>query len=187
MNTAQWSDDAFAGYVAGMLDGEGNIEIHPDECGIRVRIANTFRPALEAIANRLPYGTIEEYARKGNLRRLYNFRVSNAHDCRELLTLTRPYLIIKAAAADAALGVIAAMQARMDALDDRNRRVLAELSKGRLQREVAVDFGISQALVSRIKSGHLRPTEIARLNARQGLKKFIRPKDQIFRLHGDPS
>lgn len=75
----------------------------------------------------------------------------------------------------------------MQARDERNQKILALISKGVFQKDIAIEFGISQSLVSRIKSGHTWPTEIAKFNARRGLKKGIRPSDQIFRLHGDPS
>ena len=183
-----WSHDAFWGYVAGFLDGEGCIEINKAECGIRVRLANTFRPTLDAIHARLGYGRIEEYRRPASkdYRRLFCYAVSNAPDVEHFLLNTRPFASIKAEKADRALEIIAGQRARMEALDARNRAVLAEIAKGRMQRDIAVDFGISQALVSRIKVGHTWPTEIARFNARRGLKKGVKPSDQLFRLHGSP-
>lgn len=183
-----WTDDAFAGYLAGFLDGEGCIEINPNECGIRLRLANTHRPTLDAIHNRLGYGRVEEYRRpsNSNYKRLYCFAVSSAPDVERFLTLVRPMISIKADKADRALDIIRRQRERMADLDRRNAAVLAAVQSGRLQSEVAAEFGISQSLVSRIKAGHTWPKEIERFNARRGLKKGMRPSDQIFRLHGAP-
>jgi hypothetical protein len=181
-----WTDETFAAYVAGFMDGEGSIEIHPQECGVRIRIANIYLPALSGIRERLGFGKVEAYKRPAKFKQLYAYCCSNATDCRSLLVTVRPYLTVKAKRADYALEVIARMQARMDALDTRNRSVLEMINSGARQIDVARQFGVSQALISRIKSGHTWPCEIKQLNARRGLKKFIRPKDAIFRLHGEP-
>lgn len=183
-----FSTDAFLGYLAGFLDGEGCIEINKDECGIRLRLANTHRPTLDAIHARLGYGRVEEYRRPANknYRRLFCYAVSSAPDVERFLLSVRPYISIKAEKADLALEIIRRQRARMEALDQRNAAVLAALKSGRMQKDVAAEFNISQALVSRIKSGHTWPKEIERFNARRGLKKGIRPSDQVFRLHGLP-
>lgn len=188
MNIADFPDVAFAAYLAGFLDGEGSIEIHPQECGTRIRIANTFKPVLDGFHARLGIGRVEKYHRPAgkNFQPLFAFSVSNAHDCRTVLTLTRPFLHVKAERADYALAVIERMQQRMNDLDARNREILAAINAGEMQKDIGRRFGISPSLVSRIKLGHTWPCEIARLNGRKGLKKGCRPKDMIFRLHGDP-
>lgn len=55
-----WPNEAFAAYVAAMIDGEGHIEIIA-ACSVRVRIANTIRPTLEAMRARLERARV--YAR----------------------------------------------------------------------------------------------------------------------------
>lgn len=187
MQITDFSNESFAAYFAGLLDGEGSIEIHPKECGTRIRIANTNRCVLVSICRRLGIGRVEQYRnRPAHHQPLYAFCVSNAHDCRTVLKITEPYLQIKTKRAAYALKVIGRMQERMDALDERNRQIIEAIKKGEMQCVIASRFGISQAMVSRIKCGHTWPCEIARLNAKKGLKKFVRPKDAIFRLHGDP-
>jgi hypothetical protein len=188
MHIRDFSADTFAGYLAAFLDGEGCIEIQTNDCGVRLRLANTHRATLEGIHERLGYGRVEEYRRQANAgyRPLYCFAVSSAPDVERFLLLTRPYIQIKAEKADRALAIIAAQRERMEALDARNRAVLNRVNGGAMQKDVAREFGISQSLVSRIKSGHLWPTEIAKFNARRGLKKGMRPSDQLFRLHGEP-
>ncbi len=57
-----WTDDAFAGYLAAMIDGEGNIELI-GTYSVRIRIANTIRPTLDAIVERMGCGRVVEYAR----------------------------------------------------------------------------------------------------------------------------
>ncbi|MDG6938498.1 MAG: hypothetical protein JRN42_08200 [Nitrososphaerota archaeon] len=189
MSMLSFGDDAFAGYLAGFLDSEGCIEISKEECGIRIRLANTHRPTLDAIHERLGFGRIEEYRRpqKSHYKRLFIYAVSNAPDVERFLRLVRPYVSIKAEKADRALAIIGIQRQRMEDLDERNRQVLALIDEGVLQKEIAKRFNISQSLVSRIKSGHTWPTEINRFNARRGLKKGMRPSDQVFRLHGEPS
>jgi hypothetical protein len=56
-----WSDEAFAGYLAAMIDGEGHIEI-PGTNAVRVRIANTVKPTLGAMALRLGFGRARQAA-----------------------------------------------------------------------------------------------------------------------------
>lgn len=176
----------FWSYVAGFMDGEGCIEIHPAEVGMRIRIANTHLPALEYIRDGVGFGSVQHYRRSAKFRQLYAYAISNMTDCKRFLEKVRPFLIVKAARADYAMQIIGRAEERMADLDKRNASILEQVLAGRKQSDIAAEFGISQALVSRIKSGHTWPGEIARFNARRGLKKNIRPKDAVFRLHGDP-
>ena len=183
-----WSADAFNGYLAGFLDGEGCIEINKDECGIRLRLANTHRPTLDAMCRRLGFGRVEEYGGRAErgYKRLFCYAISSAPDVERFLLTVRPFMSIKAEKADYALSIIRRQRERMDELDGRNKAVLDAIAAGRMQKDIAAEFGISQSLVSRIKCGHTWPKEIERFNARRGLKKGMRPSDQVFRLHGLP-
>ncbi len=184
-----FSNDAFAGYLAGFLDGEGCIEINKDECGIRLRLANTFRPTLDALLERLGYGRVEEYRRPKNkkYKRLFCYAISSAPEVEKFLLLVNPYLFNKSEKAQQALAIIGRQRDRMNALDARNSAIVSRIANGAKQSELAKELNISQSNISRIKSGHTWPTEIARFNARRGLKKGMKPSDQIFRLHGNPS
>ena len=183
MNIAGFSEDAFAGYVAALLDGEGSIEIHPKECGIRIRIANTFKPVLDAICERLGYGRVEAYPKRPTLP-LFAYRTSNAHDCRALLTFCRPFIQIKADRADRALQIISRMQDRADEVFARNREILAGLARGERQTVIALRVGVTQSYVSYVKTHGLVGSD--RLNPKRSLKARTRPSEALFTNHGLP-
>ncbi len=120
MNIKDFSDDAFAGYLAAFLDGEGCIEINVDECGVRLRLANTYRPTLDAMCARLEMGRVEEYRGRSapHHKRIYCYAVSSAPDVERFLLIVRPYLTIKTEKADRALTIIGHQRKRMEELDD---------------------------------------------------------------------
>jgi hypothetical protein len=184
MDIKQFSDESFAGYLAGLLDGEGSIEIHPKECGVRVRIANTFKAVLDDIQSRLGYGRVQAYPKRPTLP-LFVLCTSNAHDSRALLTFCRPYMQIKATRADKALAVITAMQGRSDAVEARNRAILAAIDAGETQTSIAERFGVTQPFVSYVKSRKTHGIG-TRLNPRRSLKKGSPPSAELFTKHGQP-
>lgn len=186
MEIAQYSQEAFTAYVAGMLDGEGYIEIDRRLNSIRIRIASTYLQVLHDIHQRMGIGNVHPYKRPAHYRPLSVYTTTNAADSGTLLRMCRPYLQIKAARADEALEIIGRMQRRVDDLDARNRLILEAIAAGELQKDIGKRFDLSQTAVSRIKLGHTWQCEIDRLNARRGVKKGLKPSDAIFRLHGLP-
>ena len=103
----------FWSYVAGFMDGEGCIEIHPAEVGMRIRIANTHLPALEYIRDGVGFGSVQHYRRSAKFRQLYAYAISNMTDCKRFLEKVRPFLIVKAARADYAMQIIGRAEERM--------------------------------------------------------------------------
>lgn len=182
-----WPDDAFAGYLAAMIDGEGHIEINSNYA-VRVRIANTVKHTLDEIVARLGFGRVVEYARPkdSGYKRLFSVEVSNVRDIGRLFGICGRFIHMKRTRMSDALAVVARVLADGDAIDARNRAILAAISTGRVQREIAVEFGVSPQLISRIKKGHTWASTITAHRARTLRKKFPRTADQSFRLHGEP-
>lgn len=121
----QWSDDAFAGYLAAMIDGEGHIELISNY-SVRVRIANTIRPTLDAMVERMGFGRVIEYARPigKNYKRLFALEVSNAIDIRKLFGTCGQFIHMKRDQMDAAIAILDRIQADVDRIDARNRAIL---------------------------------------------------------------
>ena len=149
-----WSDDAFAGYLAAMIDGEGHIEVRGSTT--RIRIANTVRPTLEAIIDRLGYGRVIEYARpaSSNFKRLFCAEVSNVRDVGRVFSLCGRFIHMKRDQMEAALAVVRRVEAEVARIDSRNNAIRAAIATGEVQLHIAKRFGVSPQLVSRIKSGH---------------------------------
>lgn len=182
-----WPDDAFAAYVAAMIDGEGHIEIG-SSCSVRVRIANTIRPTLDAMCKRLGFGRVIEYARPPgrNYKRLFCLEVSNVADAERLFSICGRFVHMKADQMGDAMMVIRRVLAEADVIDARNRQILAAINSGRVQNEIATSFGVSPQLVSHIKKGHTWSSVISGHRARKLSKRFPRRCAQNFRLHGEP-
>ena len=102
-----WPDEAFAGYLAAMIDGEGHIEV--SATAVRVRIANTVKPTLDAIVDRIGFGRVVEYARPKNrpCKRLFSVEVSNAADVGRLFGICGQFIHMKRDQMDAALIFVA--------------------------------------------------------------------------------
>ena len=184
-----WPEPAFAGYLAAMIDGEGHIEIIV-AFSVRVRIANTIKPTLDAMADRLGFGRVIEYARpKGKgYRRLFCLEVSNAKDISALFGICGQFMHMKRDQMDQALTVVRRVLAEGDRIDARNRAILAAINAGeKRQNAIARQFGVSPQLVSHIKKGHTWSTVISGHRARSLAKKFPRESSQVFRLHGEPA
>jgi DNA-directed RNA polymerase specialized sigma subunit len=182
-----WSDEGFAGYMAAMIDGEGHIEIISDY-SVRIRIANTVEHTLHAMSTRLNLGKVYEYTRPQgkNFKRLFCLEISNCHDVKSVFDLCGGYIHKKKDQMDAAIKVVDRVLSEAGKLDDRNRAILAFINQGLKQKEIASRFGISQQLVSRIKSGHTWASNKIRHLGRLQKRKFPRGMDQSFRLHGSP-
>lgn len=183
----KWPDDAFAGYLAAMIDGEGHIEI-VGAYAVRIRIANTVKPTLDAMVARLGFGRTIEYARPKDrgYKRLYCLEVSNAIDVRRLFDVCGPYMHMKRDQMDAALAVVSRIEGEVVRIDERNRSILAAIAAGRVQIDIAKEYGVSPQLISRIKKGHTWSSVISGHRARSLAKRFPHTADQSFRLHGEP-
>lgn len=184
-----WSEDAFGGYLAAMIDGEGHIEII-GACSVRIRIANTIKHALDAMAERLGFGRVIEYARPKdkNYKRLFCLEVSNARDIKALFGMCGRFIHMKIDQMDAAMAIVDRVLSEGDRIDERNKAILAAIQAGdRKQTDIAKAFGVSPQLVSHIKLGHTWTTVISGHRARALGKKFPRESSQSFRLHGEPT
>lgn len=183
-----WSDEGFAGYLAGMIDGEGNIELI-GVCSVRIRIANTIRPTLEAIKERLGFGRVIEYARPkdSTYKRLFCYEVSSVKEVKQVFNLCGRFIHMKPDQRDAALAIVDRVLSEASRIDLRNHAILAEIKTGKVQNQIARDFGVSPQLISRIKRGHTWSSIISGHRAKALAKNFPREKDQVFRLHGEPT
>lgn len=184
-----WPEAAFAGYLAAMIDGEGHIEII-GSCSVRIRIANTIKPTLDAMVERLGFGRVVEYARPKDrkVKRLFCLEISNARDIAALFDICGPFMHMKRDQMGTALDVVRRVLSEGDRIDRRNRAILAAVKAGgRTQNSIAKEFGVSPQLVSHIKKGHTWSTVISGHRARALGKKFPRENSQVFRLHGAPS
>lgn len=182
-----WSDDAFAAYLAAMIDGEGHIEIIA-ACSVRVRIANTIKPTLDAMRDRLGYGRVIEYARPAgkNYKRLFCLEVSSAVEISRLFGMCGRYIHMKPDQMAAAMDIVDRVLAEAGRIDARNRAILSAIKNGRVQNDIARQFGVSPQLVSHIKKGHTWSSVISGHRARKLAKTFPRGSSQNFRLHGEP-
>jgi len=183
----EWSDDAFAGYLAAMIDGEGHIEII-GVTSTRVRIANTVKPTLDAIVARLGFGRVAEYTRPkdSHYKRLFSVEVSNARDVARLFSLCGPYIHMKRDQMEKSLTVANRVIAEVDRIDARNVQILSEIAAGHVQNDIARRHGVSPQLISRIKKGHTWGSVLRGHQARAPSKRFPQGADQSFRLHGAP-
>lgn len=182
----KWSDDAFAGYLAGMIDGEGSIEVL-GTWSVRIRIANTVRPTLEAMKNRIGFGKVYQYSRPKNKKwkPVYVLEFANAIDMKAIFEICGSFIHIKSEKYRQALAIVDRVLSEAGRIDDRNRKILKAIRSGQMQKQIAIDFGVSPQLISRIKSGHTWSSVIDGHRARALTKKFPRQKDQSFRLHNE--
>lgn len=183
-----WSDDAFAGYLAAMIDGEGHIEIN-GACSVRLRIANTVKPTLDAMVSRLGFGRVIEYARPKDMgyKRLFCLEVSNARDVAATFSICGDFIHMKRDQMAAALEIANRVLSEGSRIDARNTAILAQVKTGRKQADIAREFGVSPQLVSYLKKGHTWTSTVTGHRARKLAKKFPRDSSQVFRLHGEPA
>lgn len=180
-----WSQDAFAGYVAAMIDGEGHIE-RIGTWSVRVRIANTIKPTLDAMCARLGIGRVIEY--RGRVekhhKRLFCLEVANARDIRALFDLCGHFIHMKRDQMEDALCITDRVLRAVKEIDDRNRAILDEIAKGgKRQAHIAREFGVSPQLVSYLKKGHTWGSTLRGHQARSLTKKFPQEANQVMRLH----
>lgn len=155
-----FSEDAFIGYVAGFLDGEGSIIFNKVKGNYYIRcvFTNTHEPVLLLIKERLGFGTILKKKIEKNCKQCFFLYVNSFDDAERLLRLVRPYLIIKAAKADDALAIIDKRSKAIASHKERDETILSEIKKGVSQTEIAKRFGLSQQMISSIKLGRTWPS-----------------------------
>lgn len=99
--------DGEIGFLAGLFEGEGSIVLacrhKKDSSAVRISIANTVRPLLDRVIEITGVGLIQEKRHTNpNWATAYVWYV-NGEAARSLLSIMRPWLIVKAARADAVL------------------------------------------------------------------------------------
>ena len=156
-----FSEDAFLGYVAAFLDGEGSILFNQVKRGTYIRcvFTNTHEEVLLMIQRRLGFGTILKKQRREGWKQCFFLYVNSFDDSERLLRLIRPYLVIKAAKADKALAIIGERTMALGSYRDRNEIILSEIKRGTPQTEIAKRFGLTQQAISTIKLGHTWPSK----------------------------
>lgn len=98
-------------YIAGFLDGEGNITIlrrnqylnKTPSYGLIVGFTNTDRHVLEWLSTKVAGGIYKKARYRENHRQGYEFRVWNKQETKFILESILPYLRIKRAQAEVAL------------------------------------------------------------------------------------
>jgi transcriptional regulator with XRE-family HTH domain len=156
-----FSEDAFLGYVAAFLDGEGSIIFNQVRRGTYIRcvFTNTHEEVLLMMQKRLGFGTVLKKKRRENWKQCFFLYVNSFDDSERLLRLIRPYLVIKAAKADKALAIIDERTRTLNSYKDRNKIILSEIERGMPQTEIAKRFGLTQQAISTIKLGHTWPSK----------------------------
>lgn len=149
----EWDESAFAAYVAGFTDGEGFMAA-PPEGGLRIAISNTDLGVLNQIQERLGFGTIRsQRAATPRGREIFAYRVHNILDCERFLRIVRPYLVIKAAVADAMLERCEVVRRAIEERRDLGLQIREALATEKNMSEIARRFSVSPTTVGRIKSG----------------------------------
>lgn len=180
-----WSNDAFAGYLAAMIDGEGHIE-RVGTWSVRIRIANTIKATLDAMADRLGFGRVIEYRGRAEAhhKRLFCLEVSNAKDVSALFSICGAFIHMKRDQMEDALSIVSRVLQDVASTDARNRAILEAVERGeRPQNQIAREFGVSPQLVSYLKKGHTWGSVLKGHQARRLSKKFPREASQVMRLH----
>lgn len=175
MTDAQWRC-----WFAGIMDGEGSIWLsRPKANGqtryVSVSIGNTDQRMIDAIYPRVGVGRVWCERRSGNPRRLNNgdiwiWRVRNMQECRVVIDLLYPFLVVKREAADAAIAFI---DSRLYRLPRRDAEVRRAIKSGMTGKEAAKHFGVSPQTISRILRGHEWASQ-RKLNEDRGLPRYAR-------------
>jgi len=85
------------GYVAGIIDGEGSIEIHKNRSGFvpRITVTNTNDKLILYVKSILKFGSIIRRKNGINRKDVYVLIISNPKEILEVLKIIYPYLKIK--------------------------------------------------------------------------------------------
>jgi hypothetical protein len=119
--------DAEAGYIAGLIDGEGSLDIRRRKrqtvewLGPRVRVANTNLECLVWLVERLGGNIYPTNTKRPNCQVCYHYELENAQVIKALLFRIAPFLIIKKEKAEMLTAFIATMPERTS----RNNRIAA--------------------------------------------------------------
>lgn len=139
------TDAEFTCWLAGFFDGEGCIYLSRRTRAIELSIANTDKAVIEFIQSRLARGTVTvvTYSRP-EWKTKYHWRLRNLPEAFALLTRLRPYLKIKGAKADEALGRCADYLNDRKRIDARNAEIIHLVESGMTCVEVSKRFGLSR-------------------------------------------
>ena len=167
---SDFTDEAFAAYLAGFTDGEGYIGIEPTTrkgvSVVRIILANCVPEVLRGIQARLGYGAIRSQQFKPHWRERFTLSVTNMRDCESFLRTTLPYLHIlhiKHGVALDALKRIEEARTKQAAKAKRNDAIRAAAQSGERRKDIAVRFNLSPQAISRICEGHRWPSEQSRV------------------------
>jgi len=133
---------------------------------------------------RAGFGRVIEYARPKdkNYKRLFCYEVSNVIDCKRLFEICGRYIHMKPDQMAEAMTIINRVLADVEKIDARNKAILVEIAKGRVQLHIAKEFGVSPQLVSYLKKGHQWGSVLRGHQARKLHSRFPRRQSQVFRL-----
>lgn len=151
-----WTDDQFSAWLAGFFDGEGCIYLSPKGTGVELSIANTVQEVIVGICERLQCGIITAVEfNEERWRTKYHWRVRNYADAEHVLSLIRPYLVVKQVKADEALERI--RHSAWRGYKQRDQEIIALAKEGHAYTELAERFRLSYRSVARICQGVITP------------------------------
>lgn len=98
-------DPAVLGYIAGLLDGEGNITIRrPPARSVQITIANSYEPLMQWLTTF--GGAVYRTVRLPPRVPIYHWQINSRASVLVLLDAVLPYLTVKHAKATAAVAVL---------------------------------------------------------------------------------
>lgn len=146
---ASWPDKEFWPWFGGYLDGEGCFYVAPDRSSVDINVSSTNRDIIESIHRRIGAGYIEEITfDQPGWNTKYSWRLRTHRDAMRVIIWVRPYLTIKAEAADRALQVLGEIRARVDARRWRQAQIVRLAGSGMSHRAIAEQVGVSRPTVS---------------------------------------
>src|SRR3990167_2875569 len=112
-NKIKWMSLIQKAYIAGLLDGEGNISINMFNNEMmypKVHITNTYYNVLKYLQETTGIGNIHMHMEpnriKTNRKPTYNWGITNMNDVRNFLKMMLPFIIIKRRQAKLAINLI---------------------------------------------------------------------------------
>lgn len=158
MSFSNFTDEAFAAYLAGFTDGEGYIGIESttrkNVSVVRIVIANCVPEVLYGIKERLGFGAIRSQKLRAHWRERFTLTVSNMKDCESYLNIVFPYLHIKKDVATKAFNLIEQARQKYLSLQSRNEEIRKSAAAGEQRKSIAERFKVSPQTISRICEGH---------------------------------
>lgn len=153
MLMSEFTQEEFAAYLAGFIDGEGCVWISKSFGHVELNLANTHLPVLEEFRERIGFGSIAWQQQKAHYKKRYVLTFKNLESVRHVLEIARPFMHIKAGKADQAIAIAKDHDRLARIIDERNDAVRLAVAGGEMQKHVANRFRISQQSVSAILHG----------------------------------